>query len=140
MPSARRSRHARKTDKGTEPYPTRAQIEQGALKGRGLELLYFADPVEVFFLQVQGSGRVKLTDGSVIRIHYDGKNGHPYSSIGRYLIEKGLLAADKVSMGALKQLAEGRSRAGQARHVAERLLRVLPRAQGRRGARARWAP
>jgi membrane-bound lytic murein transglycosylase A len=95
--------HARKTDKGTEPYPTRAQIEQGALKGRDLELVYLTDPVELFFLQVQGSGRVKLTDGSVIRIHYDGKNGHPYSSIGRYLIEKGLLAADKVSMGALKQ-------------------------------------
>jgi membrane-bound lytic murein transglycosylase A len=95
--------HARKTDKGTEPYPTRAQIEQGALKDRNLELVYLADTVEVFFLQVQGSGRVKFTDGSVIRIHYDGKNGHPYSSIGRYLIEKGLLAADKVSMGALKR-------------------------------------
>jgi membrane-bound lytic murein transglycosylase A len=95
--------HARKTDKGTEPYPTRAQIEQGALKGRDLELLYVTDPVEVFFLQVQGSGRVKLTDGSIIRVHYDGKNGHPYSSIGRYLIAKGLLAADKVSMGALKR-------------------------------------
>ena len=78
-----------------------AQIEQGALKGQGLELLYFADPVDVFFMQIQGSGRVKLTDGTVIRVHYDGKNGHPYSSIGRFLIEKGLLAADKVSMGAL---------------------------------------
>ena len=95
--------HARKTDQGSEPYPTRAQIEQGALKDRNLELLYLADPVEVFFLQVQGSGRVKLPDGSVIRIHYDGKNGHPYTSIGRYLIDKGLLAADKVSMGALKR-------------------------------------
>ena len=95
--------HARKTDKGTEPFPTRAQIDQGALKDRNLELLYLADPVEVFFLQVQGSGRVKLTDGSIIRIHYDGKNGHPYTSIGRYLIDKGLLAADKVSMGALKR-------------------------------------
>jgi membrane-bound lytic murein transglycosylase A len=95
--------HARKTDKGTEPYPTRAQIDQGALKDRNLELLYLSDAVELFFLQVQGSGRVKLTDGSVMRIHYDGKNGHPYTSIGRYLIEKGILAADKVSMGALKQ-------------------------------------
>jgi membrane-bound lytic murein transglycosylase A len=93
--------HARKTDKGLEPYPTRAQIEQGALKGRGLELLYLADPVEVFFMQVQGSGRVKLPDGSIVRVHYDGKNGHPYTSIGRYLIEKALLAADKVSMGGL---------------------------------------
>ena len=52
-------------------------------------------------MQIQGSGRVKLTDGTTIRVHYDGKNGHPYSSIGRFLIEKGLLAADKVSMGAL---------------------------------------
>jgi membrane-bound lytic murein transglycosylase A len=95
--------HVRKTDKGTEPYFTRAQIEQGALAGRGLELVYVADAVDVFFLQVQGSGRIKLTDGSIMRIHYDGKNGHPYSSIGRYLIEKGLLAADKVSMGALKR-------------------------------------
>jgi membrane-bound lytic murein transglycosylase A len=95
--------HARKTDKGLEPYATRAQIEQGALKGRNLELLYLADPVDAFFMHIQGSGRVKLTDGTTIRVHYDGKNGHPYSSIGRYLIDKGLLAADKVSMGALKK-------------------------------------
>ena len=95
--------HARKTDKGTEPYPTRAEIDQGALKDRNLELVYLSDPVEVFFLQVQGSGRVKLTDGTTIRIHYDGKNGHPYTSIGRYMIDKGILAADKVSMGALKR-------------------------------------
>ena len=93
--------HARKTDKGVEPFFTRAQIEQGALKGKNLELLYFTDPVDVFFMQIQGSGRVRLPDGSVIRLHYDGKNGHPYTSIGRYLIDKGLLAADKVSMGAL---------------------------------------
>jgi membrane-bound lytic murein transglycosylase A len=94
--------HGRKTEKGVEPYATRAVIDQGALKGQQLELVYFADPVDVFFLHIQGSGRVKLTDGTSIRVHYDGKNGHPYRSIGRYLIEKGLLAADKVSMGALK--------------------------------------
>jgi membrane-bound lytic murein transglycosylase A len=93
--------HGRKTANGTEPYFTRAEIEQGALKGKGLELLYFADSVDVFFMQIQGSGRIKLTDGSTVRIHYDGKNGHPYSSIGRYLIDKALLAADRVSMGAL---------------------------------------
>jgi membrane-bound lytic murein transglycosylase A len=93
--------HVRKTETGTEPYFTRAQIEAGALKGKGLELLYFADPVEVFFMQIQGSGRVKLTDGTTVRVHYDGKNGHPYSSIGRYLTEKALFAADKMSMAAL---------------------------------------
>jgi membrane-bound lytic murein transglycosylase A len=93
--------HVRKTDKGTEPYFTRAQIDQGALKGRDLELLYFADPVDIFFMQIQGSGRVQLTDGTTVRVHYDGKNGHPYSSIGRYLIEKAMLAADKMSLDAL---------------------------------------
>jgi membrane-bound lytic murein transglycosylase A len=93
--------HVRKTEKGNEPYFTRAQIDQGALKGKGLELLYFADSVDVFFMQIQGSGRIQLTDGTSVRVHYDGKNGHPYSSIGRYLIDKALLAADKVSLGAL---------------------------------------
>ena len=95
--------HVRKTATGAEPYFTRAEIEGGALKGKGLELLYFTDPVEVFFMQIQGSGRVKLTDGSTVRVHYDGKNGHPYSSIGRYLIEKAILAADRMSMAALAQ-------------------------------------
>jgi membrane-bound lytic murein transglycosylase A len=89
--------------KASEPFATRAEIDQGALKGRDLELLYCADPVDVFFMQIQGSGRVKLTDGSIVRVHYDGKNGHPYTSIGRYLIDKGLLAADKISLGALSR-------------------------------------
>ena len=93
--------HVRKTATGTEPYYTRAEIEGGALKGKRLELLYFADPVDVFFMQIQGSGRVRLTDGTMVRVHYDGKNGHPYSSIGRYLTEKALFAADRMSMSAL---------------------------------------
>lgn len=93
--------HARQTKAGLVPFATRAEIDGGALEGQGLELIWLADPVDLFFLQIQGSGRVKLTDGTTVRVHYDGKNGHPYSSIGRYLIDKGLLAADKVSMGAL---------------------------------------
>ena len=93
--------HVRKTGKGNAPYFTRAQIDQGALKGKGLELLYFADTVDIFFMQIQGSGRIELTDGTSVRVHYDGKNGHPYKSIGSYLIEKAILAADKVSLGAL---------------------------------------
>lgn len=94
--------HGRRTEKGFEPFFTRAEIEQGALKGKNLELIYFADPVEVFFMHIQGSARVQLTDGTMIRIQYDGKNGHPYSSIGRYLIETGMLAADKVSLTSLR--------------------------------------
>ncbi len=93
--------HGRKTETGTEPYFTRAEIDKGALKGKGLELLYFKDPIDVFFMQIQGSGRVKLTDGTTIRVQYDGKNGYPYASISQYLIEKALLAANRVSMVAL---------------------------------------
>ena len=93
--------HARRTAAGLVPFATRAEIEGGALAGQGLEILYLPDPVEKYFLQIQGSGRVRLTDGSFVRIQYDGKNGHPYTSIGRYLIDKGLLNADKMSLGAL---------------------------------------
>jgi len=93
--------HLRKTKTGTEPFFTRAEIEQGALKGKGLELLYLDDAVDAFFLHVQGSGRINMTDGSVVRINYDGKNGYPYTSIGRYLTAKGLFPADKMSMQAM---------------------------------------
>ena len=93
--------HLRHTDAGDVPFPTREEIEKGALANQGLELLYLEDPVEVFFMHIQGSGRIHLTDGTTVRINYDGKNGHPYKSIGRYLIDQGLLAANKVSMAAL---------------------------------------
>ena len=95
--------HARQTPNGPVPYATRAEIDAGALAGKNLELIYLADSVDVFFMQIQGSGRVSLPDNTTIRVHYDGKNGHPYTSIGRYLIDKGLLAADKVSLDALKK-------------------------------------
>jgi membrane-bound lytic murein transglycosylase A len=93
--------HVRKTATGTEPYFTRAEIDSGALKGKGLELLYLTDSVDIFFMQIQGSGRVKLTDGTTVRVHYDGKNGYPYSSIGRYLVDKAIAPADRMSMAAL---------------------------------------
>jgi len=90
--------HARKTKDGLEPFDTREVIDRGSLAGRGLELIYLRDSVDVFFMQVQGSGRIRLTDGSTIRVSYDGKNGHPYASIGRYLIENGHLGAHAASM------------------------------------------
>lgn len=73
------------------PYHDRAAIEGGALMGRGLELAWAADPVEFFFLQVQGSGRLKEPDGTVIRLGYAGQNGYRYTSIGRLMRERGLL-------------------------------------------------
>lgn len=93
--------HARQTAQGLVPFATRAEIDQGALSGKGLELAYLADPVEAFFLQIQGSGQIRLADGTTFRVAYDGKNGHPYSSIGRHLIETGQAAADKMSLQSL---------------------------------------
>lgn len=95
--------HARRTPTGAvEPYATRAEIENGALEGLGLELVWLADAVDAFFLHVQGSGRIRLSDGTAIRITYDGKNGHLYTSIGRHLIDKGLMSAEEMSLDALK--------------------------------------
>ncbi len=95
--------HARMTPTGPEPYATRAEIERGALSGRSLEILYLADPVEAFFMHVQGSGLVELTDGTSVRLTYDGKNGHPYTSIGRRLVESGAFTAEEVTMDVLGQ-------------------------------------
>ncbi|MGE4429160.1 MAG: murein transglycosylase A [Sphingobium sp.] len=76
------------------PYYERALIADGdALAGRGLELAWAADPVEFFFLQVQGSGRLRLPDGSVMRIGYDGQNGRDYTGIGKLMKDRGLIQA-----------------------------------------------
>jgi membrane-bound lytic murein transglycosylase A len=73
------------------PYYDRAQIEDGALAGRGLEIAWAADPVELFFLQIQGSGRLRTPEGEVIRIGYAGQNGRDYVGIGSLMRERGLL-------------------------------------------------
>jgi len=73
------------------PFDERARIVAGALEGRGLELAWAADPVEFFFLQVQGSGRLLLPDGGVMRIGYDGQNGRDYTGIGKLMKDRGLI-------------------------------------------------
>lgn len=73
------------------PYHDRAAIEDGALAGRGLEIAWAADPVELFFLQIQGSGRLLLPDGGVMRIGYAGQNGREYVAIGRLMRERGII-------------------------------------------------
>ena len=85
------------------PYFSRGEITSGALDGKGLELLWLEDPVDLFFLQVQGSGRVTLEDGVQVRVQYDAQNGHPYRSLGKVLIERGVLPADQVSMQAIRK-------------------------------------
>ena len=73
------------------PYFERAEIEEGALAGQGLEIAWAADPVEFFFLQIQGSGLLRLPDGSLMRIGYAGQNGREYVGIGSVMRERGLL-------------------------------------------------
>ena len=75
------------------PYDARSQIVAGSLAGRGLELAWAADPVEFFFLQIQGSGRLLLPDGGVMRIGYDGQNGRDYTGIGKLMKDRGLIQA-----------------------------------------------
>ena len=75
------------------PYDVRSQIVAGSLAGRGLELAWAADPVEFFFLQIQGSGRLLLPDGGVMRIGYDGQNGRDYTGIGKLMKDRGLIQA-----------------------------------------------
>ncbi|WP_181561298.1 MULTISPECIES: murein transglycosylase A [Sphingobium] len=73
------------------PYDDRAAITAGVLDGRGLELAYAVDPVELFFLEVQGSGRLRLPDGGIMRIGYAGQNGRDYTGIGRLMRDRGLI-------------------------------------------------
>jgi membrane-bound lytic murein transglycosylase A len=82
--------------------PSRAEIDDGALAGRGLELFWTDDPVELFFLQVQGSGRLRLDDGEIVRVSYAGNNGKTYRAIGSVLVERGVYRRDQVTAPVIK--------------------------------------
>ncbi|PWS39312.1 murein transglycosylase [Falsiroseomonas bella] len=84
------------------PFHDRAAIEGGALAGRGLELAWVDDPADAFFLQIQGSGRVRFADGRVLRLGYAGWNGFPYVAVGRFLVEQGALTRETVSMQSIR--------------------------------------
>ena len=83
-------------------YFTRAEIEDGALNGKGLELVWAKDPVDLFFLEIQGSGRIRFDDGSVMRVGYAGQNGRDYVAIGRLLRDRGILPPGGANMQAIK--------------------------------------
>ncbi len=80
----------------------RAAIEDGALKGRALELCWLKDQVDAFFIHIQGSARVLLDDGKLLRINYDASNGLPYTPVGRILIERGIIPREQMSMDAIR--------------------------------------
>lgn len=88
------------------PYPDRRAIEEGALAGRDLELVWVDDPVDAFFLQIQGSGRVRLEDGGEMRVGYAAQNGHPYFAIGKDLVERQALRKEEVSMQSIRKWLE----------------------------------
>ena len=85
------------------PYFDRAQIEDGALATRKLELAYLKDANDLLFIQIQGSARIRLTDGSLLRVNYDAHNGHPYTPVGRILIERGIIKREDMSMDAIRK-------------------------------------
>jgi membrane-bound lytic murein transglycosylase A len=85
------------------PYFTREEIDrEQALAGKNLELLWCSDPIDIYMLQVQGSGKADLGDGSIVSVLYDGQNGWPYKSLGRYLIDSGAMTKENMSMQAVR--------------------------------------
>jgi membrane-bound lytic murein transglycosylase A len=116
-----RRRYGVLVDGKFEPFHDRAAIDTGALAGRGLELVWVDDPADAFFLHIQGSGRVVLPDGRLLRVGYAGQNGRSYVPIGRVLIERGELTRDQMSMQAIRAWLAG---AGHER--ATELLRFNP--------------
>jgi len=89
---------ARRTEHGYEPYPDRAAIEAGALGDRAKPIVYLREPGEAFIIHVQGSARIRLRDGRVVRVAYAGRNGHSYTSIGRLLVESGHIHREDMSL------------------------------------------
>ncbi|SHF59250.1 membrane-bound lytic murein transglycosylase A [Kaistia soli DSM 19436] len=95
-------RFARKVATGFEPFFDRGAIMAGALDGRGLEIAYLADAVEAYFVHVQGAARLRMRDGTLLRVTYAAKSGHDYRSIGRELLDRGALQRGGVTMQSIR--------------------------------------
>jgi len=88
------------------PYYDRGEIEDGAIAGRGLEICWLKNPTDLLFAQIQGSARVRLEDGSTLRINYDAHNGYPYTPVGRILIERNIIPKEQMSMHRIREWME----------------------------------
>lgn len=96
------SAYGRMVDGRPSPYPSRKEIEQGALAGQKLELLWLKDWADAFFIHIQGSGRIRLPDGGISRLSFAAKSGRPYTSIGAILVDRGIIPRDEMSMQAIR--------------------------------------
>jgi membrane-bound lytic murein transglycosylase A len=85
------------------PYFDRAEIEDGKIAGRGLEIAWLKDPTDLLFAQIQGSARIKFDDGGTVRLNYDAYNGYPYTAVGRILIERGIIPKEEMSMQKIRE-------------------------------------
>lgn len=83
-------------------HPDRAEIARGAIDGQGLEIAWLESEVDAFFVHIQGSARLQLADGTALRVGYAGKSGHPYTAIGRVLVEEGALQLEEADMAGLR--------------------------------------
>jgi membrane-bound lytic murein transglycosylase A len=90
----------------------RDAIENGALAGRNLEICWLKDPIDSFFAQIQGSVRVLLDDGKLMRLNYDAANGQPYYAVGRWLIDRGIISKDEMSMDRIREWMERHPKQG----------------------------
>src|SRR6202142_1498317 len=88
------------------PYYDRGEIEDGAIAGRGLKICWLKNQTDLLFSQIQGSARIRLEDGSTIRINYDAHNGYPYTAVGRVLIDRGIIPKEQMSMQKIREWME----------------------------------
>lgn len=88
------------------PYYDRGEIEDGAIAGRGLEVVWLKSQTDLLFIQIQGSARIHLEDGSMVRINYEAHNGYPYTPVGRVLIDRNIVPKDQMSMQRIREYME----------------------------------
>lgn len=123
-----------------QPYKSRAAIEGGALRGKGLEIAWLDDPVDVFFLHIQGSGRIVLPNGSVLRVGYAARNGFAYQSVGQELLRRGTYAEHELSAGVIQSYVRSNPALGKdllnvnPSYVFFREIKDLPASSGPIGA------
>ena len=98
--------YGRKTDSGITEYFDRGQIEDGALADQGLELFWLRSEIEGFYIHIQGSARLVLEDASSVRVSFAGKTGHPYTSIGKLLVQRGIIPLENATMQSIRAWLE----------------------------------